>query len=289
VTARAETGVAPIADVPVQRLAEADLPAIIELTADRDWPPQVSKWRLMFAAGEAYGVPDPAGGLAGVVVLTRYGEELAAIGMMVVAARHGRQGLGGRLMRYALRQAGNAVVYLTATSYGQPLYERLGFRAIDTSVTYAGRLSAVAPSRDDVVSPRRVRAEDLAAISAVDRSVFGADRAGVLATMVTFADEFLMLGSPAGGYGAAWSLEGTRVIGPLAAPDASAAAAVFRGLAHGWSGPIRLDLLGRHADLAGWAVASGLAAGDATALMVHGGDLPGDRSRLYCPATVAIG
>jgi GNAT superfamily N-acetyltransferase len=289
VTARAETGAVPIADVPVQRLTEADLPAITELTADRDWPPQVRKWRLMFAAGEAYGVPDPAGGLAGIVVLTRYGDGLAALGMMVVASRHGRQGLGGRLMRYALRQAGDAVVYLTATSYGRPLYERLGFRAIDTSVTYAGRLTPVGPGHDGVAGLRRVGAGDLAAITAVDRSVFGADRAGLLATMVTFADEFLMLGSPAGGYGAAWSMDGTRVIGPLVAPDSGAAAALIRCLASGWSGPIRVDLLGRHAGLADWVLASGLAARDTTALMVHGGDLPGDRSRLYCPATVAIG
>ena len=66
-------------------------------------------------------------------MLTRYGSDLAAIGMMLVADRHGRKGLGGRLLRHALAQAGDAVVYLTATAYGRPLYERLGFRAIDSS------------------------------------------------------------------------------------------------------------------------------------------------------------
>jgi hypothetical protein len=136
---------------------------------------------------------------------------------------------------------------------------------------------------------RRVSAADLAAITAVDGGVFGADRANVLATMTTFADEFLMLGNPAGGYGAAWAKDGTRVIGPLVAPGREAAATLIRGLADGWPGQIRLDLLGRHSDLAGWAVAHGLSAGSQTTLMVAGGDLPGDRSRLYCPVTVAIG
>jgi predicted N-acetyltransferase YhbS len=65
--------------------------------------------------------------------------------MMVAATRHARQGLGARLMRCALEQAGDAIVYLTATSDGRPLYERLGFAAIDSSVSYRGRLAASAP------------------------------------------------------------------------------------------------------------------------------------------------
>jgi hypothetical protein len=107
--------------------------------------------------------------------------------------------------------------------------------------------------------------------------------------MTTFADEFLMLESPAGGYGGAWAKDETRVIGPLVAPDLAAAATLIRDLADGWPGPIRLDLLGRHGELARWALASGLAAGERTTLMVTGGDLPGDRARLYCPIAVAIG
>jgi GNAT superfamily N-acetyltransferase len=300
VTARAPTASVPIANVPIRKLTEADLPAIADLAADRDWPPEESKWRLLFAVGEPFGVDDPDGGLAAAVVLTRYGAGLAAIGMMLVATRHGRQGLGGRLMRYALELAGDAVVYLTATSYGQPLYERLGFRPVDCSVTYRGRLIAhtgpTAPAASGTGTgtgtgerTRRVGAGDLAAVSAYDQRVFGADRLRVLATMTTFADEFLMLESPAGGYGGAWAKDETRVIGPLVAPDLAAAATLIRDLADGWPGPIRLDLLGRHGELARWALASGLAAGERTTLMVTGGDLPGDRARLYCPIAVAIG
>src|ERR1700735_3929262 len=98
-----------VAGLPVRRLSPADLAACVELTVDRDWPPEPDKWRLLFAVGEVYGVDDPAGGLAGTVVLTRYGPGLAAVGMMVVASRHGRRGLGGRLLSFALEQADGAV------------------------------------------------------------------------------------------------------------------------------------------------------------------------------------
>jgi GNAT superfamily N-acetyltransferase len=275
--------------LPVRRLTPADLPAIVKLAADRDWPPEESKWRLMFAVSEPFGVDDPAGGLAGAVVLTRYGASLAAIGMMLVAARHGRKGLGGRLLQYALARAGDAVVYLTATGYGRPLYERLGFRAIDHSVPYRGPLSARPRATPPVAPLRPVTASEAADLQALDTAVFGADRGRVLGTLPEFADAFLAFGRPARGYGAAWAKDGTRVIGPLVAPDFGGATALIAGLAEGWSGPIRIDVLGRHPDLAAWAQSRGLTAGEETALMVRGGELPGDRARLYCPVTVAIG
>jgi len=55
------------------------------------------------------------------------------------------------------------------------------------------------------------------------------------------------------------------------------------------SEPIRLDVLGRHAGLSRWAIAHGLAPGDEIVLMVRGGELPGDRGRLFAPVSAAIG
>jgi len=48
------------ADLPIRRLSAADLTACVELAADRGWPPERNKLRLLFAVGEAYGVDDPA-------------------------------------------------------------------------------------------------------------------------------------------------------------------------------------------------------------------------------------
>ena len=134
-----------IAGQPVRRLTIADVEACSVLAVDRDWEPAPEKWRLLFELGEVYGVDDPAGGLAGAVALTRYGPGLAAVGKMLVARRHGRQGLGGRLMAHVLDQAGDTVTCLIATEYGRPLYERLGFGAIDRSVRYIGPLAAGQP------------------------------------------------------------------------------------------------------------------------------------------------
>jgi ribosomal protein S18 acetylase RimI-like enzyme len=130
------------AGLPIRRLSAADLAACVELAADRGWPPEPNKLRLLFAVGEAHGIDDPAGGLAAMAVLTRYGRQLAAVGAMVVASRFGRRGLGRRLTTYLLEQAGPAVVYLAAnsSSHGRPLFQSLGFQSIDTVTRHAGSL-----------------------------------------------------------------------------------------------------------------------------------------------------
>ena len=73
--------------LPIARLAAADLPACLDLAADRGWTPDPRKWALMLERCEVYGIRDPGGGLAGTVTLTRYGSRLAIVSMMLVALR----------------------------------------------------------------------------------------------------------------------------------------------------------------------------------------------------------
>ena len=98
---------------------------------DRGWWPERAKWSLLLDASEAYGVDAPDGqGLAGSVVLTRWGADRAAIGMMLTASRYGGQGLGRALMEHALRAAGeDTAVSLFGTDAGRPLYDKARLQA----------------------------------------------------------------------------------------------------------------------------------------------------------------
>jgi GNAT superfamily N-acetyltransferase len=155
---------------PIRRLTPADLPDCLLLAQDRHWPAEKHKWQLLFAVGDVHGIDDPAGGLAAAVVSTRYGPELAAIGMMLVAARHERQGVATRLMRHALANTDAATIWLTATDYGRPLYEKLGFRAIDHCTLYSGHFQ---PHEPTTPRSRPVAEADLPALAAVDAEVLG--------------------------------------------------------------------------------------------------------------------
>src|ERR1700689_4180670 len=114
---------------PIRRLGPADLKRCVALSLDRGWSPERAKWSLLLAASEVFGVDAPDGrGLAGAVVLTRWGPDLASVGMMLVAARYGRRGLGRALMEHLLAAAGEgAVLTLFATDIGRPLDQKPGF------------------------------------------------------------------------------------------------------------------------------------------------------------------
>jgi GNAT superfamily N-acetyltransferase len=281
------------AGLPIRRLSAADLAACVELAADRGWPPEQNKWRLLFAAGEVYGVDDPAGGLAAMAVLTRYGRQLAAVGTMVVASRFGRRGLGRRLITYLLEQAGPAVVYLAAnsSSYGRPLFQSLGFRSIDTVTRHAGRF-APRPHAAPGGSLRPASTSDREAMAVLDRKVFGADRRRVLTELLGFAERVLVAEDGQGalaGFAAAWRNEDDLLIGPLLAADTAVARTLITAVAAEENGSVRVDIRGRHHELANWASARGLLPCGHATLMVHGGKLPGERDKLFAPASGATG
>jgi GNAT superfamily N-acetyltransferase len=304
-----EHGRAAITEVPVARLGVAELPDCIALGRDRDWTPEPDKWQLLFEVGQVFGIRDPAGGLAGVVALTRYGPGFAAIGMMLVAGRHERQGLGGALMTHALNQVSGAVTCLYATSYGRPLYERLGFRPADRSIRFIGPVTPglvpeEGPADGGTVAVRPATAADEPAIAALDREVFGADRRAILARVPHLAERFLVAAGPGdsgpvgrsdpagraiAGFAASWVQDDLLLAGPVVARDQRVATALLTGLAAGSARPLRIEVAGRHPGLGQWAAAHGLTARSETTFMTHGGDLPGRPGQVFGPLNVAMG
>jgi GNAT superfamily N-acetyltransferase len=280
-------------DVPIRRLGPGDLDACAALAASRDWGPERRKWSLLLEATEPFGIDAPDGSLAAAVVLARYGPALASVGMMLVAEKYGRQGLGRRLMVHLLDQAGDATVFLTATPSGRPLYAKLGFRVTGRSATFLGRFRPgdAQPAGADPTRP--AREDDLPALVRIDRPAFGADREYLLRRLFAFTDQLRVLerdGQPVG-YAGTWPNDGTEVIGPLVAPDPEAAQALITSVARRAGEPVRLDFDPERSALTAWVRSHGLAIVNETAFMVHGTPWPppGPHDHLFCPITVALG
>jgi GNAT superfamily N-acetyltransferase len=311
-------------DVPVRRLSIDDLPACQRLAEDRSWGREDRKWRFLFSVGDVYGIDDGNGELAATVVSTPYGKDVAAISMVLVARRYERRGLGGRIMRHAMDDAGTASLCLTATEMGRPLYERLGFRPVGTCTTYTGVVEGRARPRVSVPAAP----VDMAAVHALDTDVFGADREQVIgglpsfcetlhvvrdataasnatATTATTATTAMAIATGAtaavgtasaaaasgiagiAGFGGVWRNEGQAMIGPVVARDAETALALVDEIVP--PGPVRLDIDHRHPELVAWAERRGLAPFFSTTLMEYGEPVANDPSRLFLPVAQALG
>lgn len=292
----------------IRPLGTDDLSSCAALAVDRGWWPERGKWALLLAASESWGIDAPDGqGLAGTVVLTRWGPGKAAIGMMLIALRYGGHGLGRALMEHALGEAGaGTAVSLYATDSGRPLYDKLGFQPVRRNVAFRGQFrvgteagkfekrAARAGAALPAGSPGEVRAAteaDLQAILTLDRAAYGADRERMLTRLPGFANQIVLLEASEGvvGYASAWRTELYTVIGPLIAPDGAGARRLVTELAAQSAVQVRLDLDPDRPELPGWARACGLAPTEHTVLMTHGDLTPrGIPEHVYTPISVAM-
>ncbi len=305
----------------IQPLTSAVLPGCLALARDRAWLPEERKWRLLFDLAVVYGVRDPAGELAGVAVLTRYGPEFAVIGMMLVATRYGGRGLGRALMNRALADVGDAIVFLHATPVGRPLYEKLGFVSAGASHTYLGGFRPAAPAAPAApVAPvasvtaaplasatvaaaptaaaaaeggsRSAGPGDLMAIRRLDARANGTDRALLVRRLPGFTEQLRVTERYGGitGYVGAYRGVAYTCIGPVIAETVDDAKTLIADVAGSIAGPVRIDLGDGHPQLREWTVGRGLTPGASAALMVLGGrPLPGDRARCFAPLMRALG
>ncbi|MFF9200433.1 GNAT family N-acetyltransferase [Streptomyces sp. NPDC014986] len=283
-----------LASSPIRRLTLRDLTACADLSENRGWPREEHKWGLLLAAGKGYGIDDPGGGLVSACVVTEYGPyeqpDLAAIGMVLVAERHARRGVGRRLMRHVVSAMGTTPLTLHATPSGRPLYEELGFKVTGRAEMLRGHL--VPTGTPSGIATRAATAEDLPAVLRLDEEVFGADRTHIVTRLPAFADQ-LRVAEEDGrliGYAAAWPNMDTHVVGPLIARDTATAKALLASLAVRTDRPVRTDIDIRHEELLGWAKERGLASVAFNDVMTYGiTEPPGDWSRRFAPVTVAAG
>ncbi|MEV6555781.1 GNAT family N-acetyltransferase [Nocardia sp. NPDC051756] len=269
-------------EVLVRQLGVGDLAACLDLAADRGWPREDVKWRLLLELGGGYGIDDPRGGLAGTVFLTEVASGIGAVGMLLVARRHGGRGLGGRLMEAALSAAGCATVFLYATEAGKPLYTKLGFRVVDEVVSHTGVFTRGSSVSDLPVD----ETGDLSALASLDRRAFGADRSVLLRSVLGIADRVVVA---EGGYVIAWRNLDLVQAGPLVADSMRTATALLDAVLPEGSST-RVDVCGGAvAELGAWLVGRGLTAKPPLPLMVLGEDLPGQRAMLQSPFAQALG
>jgi GNAT superfamily N-acetyltransferase len=216
--------------IPLVRVMTAsDVSAGMRLKEIAGWNQTTQDWdRFLRANPEGCFVAEWNGQVAGTVTTIVYENRFAWIGMVLVDPEFRGKGIGTTLLEKALAYLDARRVpcaKLDATPNGKPLYERLGFR-VEYEIERRSLCRSVA------ATPAAGGPEDIEAVLAMDREVFGADRSALLRSMATALPQWVIVArehQSLNGY--VLGRKGSRAdhLGPWVAVDALAARELLDG------------------------------------------------------------
>lgn len=275
----------------LEELTPADIPDLLRLSA-----------MVGIIAGRVFGHRDREGGVCSCAAVIPYGESLASIGMVIVHSDYRGRGLGKEVTQ-ACVAAGNEqtadgrppALMLVATPAGRPVYEGLGFAAVDWVHKYLCdryQPSATPPASSLWAVPP-LAPEHLEPIIRLDKQAFGADRREFLFRRIVQARKKLVLlgrdGSVAG-YGLGVEGPVNLVLGPIVAPDEQAAVLLVDALAHDYPGKLRIDVPSGHEGFRRFLEGAGFTQVTQPPIMVKQADgMPKRNGCLYAIASQAFG
>ena len=169
--------------VEIRLLFESDIPAAMKLKEAAGWNQTEDDWlRLLRLEPGGCFAAIKEGRLAGTTTTTRYNDDLAWVGMVLVDPQSRRQGIATRLMETALDYLKGkvATVKLDATPPGRLVYEKFGFEVESMVERWSGGIKSSSVDRDGETLNRRLRAELLA----LDKWSFNADRSALINSLM---------------------------------------------------------------------------------------------------------
>jgi GNAT superfamily N-acetyltransferase len=128
--------------ITLETMAPRHLEGAVELSRQVKWPHRREDWELVQSVSQGI-VALEEERIVATIMMTPYGDDAAAINMVIVDAAMRGRGLGRKMMEEALARAGARTCYLVATPEGLPLYEKLGFVTIGEIVQHQGQPSYV--------------------------------------------------------------------------------------------------------------------------------------------------
>jgi len=207
-------------------MTAADIAAAVALKDTAGWNQTALDWgRFLAACPQGSFVAESGGRVIGTSATIIYAQQLAWIGMVIVAAEHRGQGIGTALLQKAIDYLVAEKVpcmKLDATPQGRPLYQKLGFvPEYDIERWMLKRI----PSHQTQSAANPIN--NLDGVLQLDREVFGVDRSQLLRSITESDPQFALRsqhGKVISGY--AFGRRGSRAdqLGPWVARDQDSAA-----------------------------------------------------------------
>lgn len=126
----------------IEPFRSSDIAGFLELAAAEGWVAEPWEFEFLLTTfpGGCFTARNVAGETAGFVTSLRH-DRSGWIGNLIVAQQFRGRGIGGTLFRKVLEtlsDSGVETVWLTASESGRPLYQKCGFKRIDTIIRWSG-------------------------------------------------------------------------------------------------------------------------------------------------------
>jgi GNAT superfamily N-acetyltransferase len=270
-------------------MTAAHLPQALALSQAVQWPYRLEDWQVAFELGHGYAV-EQDGELVGTALWWPYEPDYASTGMIIVADKAQRQGIGARLMRAILSAAAGRTIILNSTVEGKALYIKSGFAPHDAVLQYQDVLTK-APATDPAVPLRAMTPQDRDAVLAVDRVGSGMGRAAMVDRLSADGDTLVVdRGDGVSGYAIVRRWGRGVVIGPVIARDQTDAKELIAALAARHVGTfVRIDVT-ESCGLGSWLETLGLPQVGRVVSMARGErPRPGPTATLFALANQSLG
>jgi len=264
-------------DVATRAMADADLEHGLALSTAEGWPHTLDDWRASFARGSGV-VAETGNRLVGTALWWPLGRHAATIGLVLVAKDARGRGIARQMVEEICARTPGIGLLLNATEMAVGVYLKAGFTPVREVFQYQGMVARDVrrPAEPDG-SLRPVRADDVAAIAALDRNATGLDRRHLLTPHCDAGDGSVALRDGGlAGFALHRRFARGRVIGPLIAETRETAHTLLaRQLAQHSGTWARIDATAR-AGMSDELERAGLARAATVITMVRGFVLPDD-------------
>jgi GNAT superfamily N-acetyltransferase len=273
--------------VTYRKFGRDDLAAAHRLSLEAGWPHRLEDWAFVYGLGTGH-VAEEGGEVVGTVLGWKHDRRNASLGMVIVAKDRQGRGIGRKLMALELSDLEGRAILLNATRAGRPLYEALGFKAIDEVEQHQGptaRVPVALLPRGERLRP--VGASDGPKLVALAARASGSSQRRAITRLLDVAEGIVLArGAEPIGFALLRRFGRGRAIGPVVAPDSKGATALIGHWAAMNPGKfLRIDVPASAA-LGEWLDGIGMKKVDTVVTMVKGAP-PGRDARMRSFAIIS--
>jgi len=244
-------------EIIIREIESKDLGGAMRLSTEQGWNQTETDWKLIIENKlNACLLAEYHGEIIGTTAAMNYSNDVAWINMVLVDKKYRGHGISKILLDGIFKKLQHCKsIKLDATSEGQRVYKQYDF--IDEySITRmtCNSLKNISPRGDALTEP--VQAKDISEIIAYDKLVFGADRTGLIESLVkTYPHKAWMLKQNNSVAGFVLGRDGRKYnqIGPVMASSAAdAEILITKLLSDSENKPMVADVLNDKIELISW-------------------------------------